>query len=179
MAAINCRHCNGVMSSESRRSQCPHCGALFPFACAVGGRNLRPPFPVFDDERHLTFTIAEGESKNTPLTEEAAKFVKKDPLPLSDEHHLRECPDCKIWFLASENPSNFRCPSCAEEWRKRRSSARYEEVEEEVEESEQLEHAQTAVMMRSKAGFDTNILVILAGAVALIGLLTWFLMKPA
>jgi len=144
--------------------------------CAVGGRNLRPPFPVFDDERHLTFTIAEVESKNIRLTEEAAKFVQKDPLPLSDEHHLRECPDCKTWFLASENPSNFRCPSCAELWRKNRGNSRYEE-EEEVEESEQLEHAQTAVMMRSKSGFDTNVLVILAGAVALIGLLTWFVIK--
>jgi Zn finger protein HypA/HybF involved in hydrogenase expression len=179
MAAINCRHCNGVMSSESRRSQCPHCGALFPFVCAVGGRNLRPPFPVFDDERHLTFTSAEIKSKKIELSERAEGFIEKEPLPLSDEHHLRECPDCHVWFLASENPSNFRCPTCAAKWQQNRFTNRYEEEEEELEDAEQLEHSQSVVMTQTKAGFDANVLVILAGAVAFIGLLTWFLMKPA
>lgn len=179
MAALNCRHCNGVMSSETRKSQCPHCGALFPFVCAVSGRNLRPPFPVFDDERHLTFTKAEIESKKIILSERAAQYVEKTNLPLSDEHHLRECPDCKHWFLASEHPENFRCPHCAEAWMKNRFTGKYNECEEEYEEEEVEHHEHAhAVVMTGSRGFDANIMVMCAGAVALIGLLSWLIIKP-
>lgn len=100
-AQIHCRHCGGEIASNSRRVQCEHCGALFPFACLVCSRNLRTPFPVFDDERYLTFDQTD---------EQGARVEAK---PLCAEHFLRHCPDCSRWFHAHENPGFFRCPQCA------------------------------------------------------------------
>ena len=94
MATLKCNSCGGNISSSARRVQCPHCGELFPFACSQCDRKLRPPFSVFEDERYL--------SLDTP------------PLPLCDEHYLRQCPDCEKWFGADENPGYFRCVSCAQ-----------------------------------------------------------------
>ena len=92
MATLKCNSCGGDIASNARRVQCPHCGDLFPFACAQCERKLRPPFSVFDDERHLTFD--------------------DPPLPLCDEHYLRKCPDCDAWFHADANPGYFRCADC-------------------------------------------------------------------
>ena len=94
MATLKCNSCGGNIASAARRVQCPHCGELFPFACARCQRKLRPPFNVFDDERYLTL--------DTP------------PLPLCDDHYLRQCPDCERWYGADENPGYFRCALCAE-----------------------------------------------------------------
>ena len=94
MATLKCNSCGGNIASNARRVQCPHCGELFPFACARCQRKLRPPFSEFDDERYLTH--------DTP------------PQPLCDDHYLRQCPDCNTWFGADENPGFFRCARCAE-----------------------------------------------------------------
>lgn len=94
MATLKCNTCGGNISSSERRVQCQHCGELFPFACSRCNRKLRPPFSVFEDERYL--------SLETP------------PLPLCDDHYLRQCPDCEKWFGADQNPGYFRCVSCAE-----------------------------------------------------------------
>ena len=102
MATLKCNSCRGNIASNARRVQCPHCGELFPFACAQCQRKLRPPFSVFDDERYLTL--------ETP------------PLPLCDEHYLRLCPDCDKWFGADENPGYFRCASCAEIHREKQAA---------------------------------------------------------
>jgi len=102
-AQLHCRHCGGEIASDSRRVQCVHCSALFPFACLVCSRNLRTPFSVFEDERYLTFPSTD--------TENGAVI---EPKPLCSEHFLRHCPDCGRWFHAHENPGFFRCGKCAE-----------------------------------------------------------------
>ena len=94
MATLKCNSCGGNIASHARRVQCPHCGELFPCACARCGRKLRPPFSEFDDERYLTHDAP--------------------PQPLCDEHYLRQCPDCEKWFGADENPGYFRCAPCAQ-----------------------------------------------------------------
>ncbi len=94
MATLKCNSCGGDIASNARRVQCPHCGELFPFACARCQRKLRPPFSVFEDERYLTHDAP--------------------PLPLCDDHYLRQCPDCDVWFGADENPGYFRCVPCAQ-----------------------------------------------------------------
>ena len=92
MAMLSCRHCGASINSDARLTQCRKCGALFPFVCKVCNKQLRPPFPVFEDERYLTL----------------------DDEPLCGEHFLRKCPDCGEWFRADENPGFFRCHKCAE-----------------------------------------------------------------
>ena len=93
MALLQCRDCGAEIDSDSRQTRCKQCGALFPFACVACGRSLRPPFPVYADERYLT-----------PANE-----------PLCSDHFQRQCPDCSKWFSADENPGFFRCLSCTEE----------------------------------------------------------------
>jgi hypothetical protein len=93
MALLHCRDCGAEIDSDSRQTRCKQCGALFPFACVACGRSLRPPFPVYADERYLTH---ENE-------------------PLCSDHFLRQCPDCNKWFRADENPGFFRCLACTEE----------------------------------------------------------------
>lgn len=93
MASIKCRECGRETDSNSRQTRCPGCGALFPFACAVCERPLRPPFPVYDDERYLT-----GEDE-----------------PLCQQHFQRQCPRCDNWFQADQNPGFFLCPACSAE----------------------------------------------------------------
>lgn len=90
MAMLKCRHCETEIDSNVRKTRCPNCGELFPFACAVCAAPLRPPFPVFDDERYLN---DKGE-------------------PLCPEHFQRQCPKCESWFGAHENPGYFLCKSC-------------------------------------------------------------------
>jgi DNA-directed RNA polymerase subunit RPC12/RpoP len=90
MALLHCRDCGAEFSSDTRQTQCKHCGALFPCACAVCGKALRPPFPVFSDERYLT--VADE--------------------PLCPEHFQRQCPECNQWFQADQNPGYFLCRAC-------------------------------------------------------------------
>ena len=149
MATLKCNSCGGEIASNARRVQCPHCAALFPFACAECGRNLRPPFAESADERYLT--------EETP------------PRPLCDEHYLRKCPDCEQWFGADENPGYFRCPTCAE----RRLSE--PQVEEEYEDEVAVAAPQTAQAVATpaavKAGggcFGIIMLALVCGGGALV-----------
>jgi hypothetical protein len=73
MALLKCRHCETEIDSNARKTRCPGCGQLFPFACAVCEAPLRPPFPVFDDER----------------------YINDDNEPLCPEHFQRQCPNAK------------------------------------------------------------------------------------
>jgi hypothetical protein len=92
MALLKCRNCAAEISSDARVTRCKGCGTLFPFACDVCGRSLRPPFPVYSDERYL-----DGTDK-----------------PLCPDHFQRQCPSCKTWFQADENPGYFMCKMCLE-----------------------------------------------------------------
>lgn len=92
MALLKCRHCDTEIDSNARKTRCPGCGQLFPFACDVCDAPLRPPFHVFDDERYLN----------------------SEDVPLCQEHFQRQCPQCSSWFAANENPGYFLCKSCME-----------------------------------------------------------------
>ena len=92
MALLKCRNCAAEISSDARVTRCKGCGTLFPFACDVCGRSLRPPFPVYSDERYLDGTDH----------------------PLCTDHFQRQCPSCKTWFQADENPGYFMCKMCLE-----------------------------------------------------------------
>jgi Zn finger protein HypA/HybF involved in hydrogenase expression len=91
MALLQCRECGQEIDSDTRQTRCQSCGALFPFTCAVCERPLRPPFPVYSDERYLT-----GENE-----------------PLCQQHFQRQCPRCAQWFQADLNPGFFLCPECS------------------------------------------------------------------
>lgn len=97
MALLHCRDCGADLKSDTRQTRCKQCGTLFPCACQVCDRPLRPPFPVYEDERYLT-------SADEPLCE---------------EHYQRLCPSCHKWFQADENPGYFLCLNCS----KQRSAA--------------------------------------------------------
>lgn len=92
MTSLKCRNCAAEISSDTRVTRCKGCGTLFPFACAVCERSLRPPFPVYSDERYLNA----GEE------------------PLCHDHFQRQCPSCKTWFQANENSGYFMCKMCLE-----------------------------------------------------------------
>lgn len=91
MVLLHCRECGAEIKSDTRQTKCPQCGALFPFACAVCGKLLKPPIPDFPVERYFT-----AEHK-----------------PLCEDHYQRQCPECQEWFQASDNPGYFLCPKCA------------------------------------------------------------------
>lgn len=92
MALLKCRNCDEEISSDARVTRCKGCGTLFPLTCVVCDRNLRPPFPVYSDERYL-----DGADH-----------------PLCPDHFERQCPSCKNWFQADENPGYFMCKTCLE-----------------------------------------------------------------
>ena len=93
MALLKCRNCGAEISSDARVTRCKGCGTLFPFDCTVCGRSLRPPFPVYSDERYLSGTDE----------------------PLCPDHFQRQCPSCNTWFQADENPGYFMCKPCLED----------------------------------------------------------------
>lgn len=92
MALLKCRNCAAEINSDARVTRCKGCGTLFPFECDVCGRSLRPPFPVYSDERYLDGTDR----------------------PLCSDHFQRQCPSCKTWFQADENAGYFMCKMCLE-----------------------------------------------------------------
>ncbi len=161
MAILQCRHCGSDIDSDARRTQCRECRALFPFECAVCAQQLRPPFPVFDDERHLTL----GETSQ----------------PLCEAHFLRLCPDCEKWFGNDENPGFFRCLDCAAklqnaptqpEWSDAPAETYLEsETYPEIEGARSLPRA-----LGRRAGFDANMLAMSAAGCAFLALLGWFLL---
>lgn len=91
MAFVNCRECGHEIKADSKQTRCDKCGSFFPFTCAVCEKFLRPPFDVYEDER----------------------FVTADNQPLCHDHYQRQCPECKKWFQADENPGYFLCLSCS------------------------------------------------------------------
>lgn len=92
MVTLNCRQCGTEISSSTKQTKCAKCGTLFPFACAVCGKLLKPPIPDFPVERYFT----------------------DDKKPLCQEHYQRQCPECQRWFQADENPGYFLCRACTE-----------------------------------------------------------------
>ena len=161
MATLQCRHCGSDIDSDARRAQCRECRALFSFECAICGRNLRPPFPVFSDERHLTA----GET----------------PLPLCDDHFLRQCPDCETWFQNDENPGYFRCLACAEKAQNAPTHPEWSDAPAEAfSETETYPEMETSrgapLVASSRAGTDPNTLILGAAGCAFLALMGWFLM---
>lgn len=156
MATLHCQHCEASIESDARHTQCRHCGALFPFQCAVCARKLRGPFPIFDDERYLT------------LDEENLQ-------PLCGEHFLRKCPDCSRWFGADENAGFFRCAHCSEKADQIRPAPEWDEggrfEPEPIEERER--HAAPLVM---GARFDFNTLILTGAGCAFVALVSWCLL---
>ena len=149
MAMLSCRHCSAPINSDTRSTQCKKCGALFPFVCKVCSQQLRPPFPVFDDERYLT------------LQDE----------PLCPKHFLRKCPDCGNWFQADENPGFFRCKRCAEAPRRVTTPTpvpRHDEPEE-------MDVPVVRTRVKSKPGMSPNVLVLGGAGGAFLMLLAWYL----
>ena len=162
MATLKCNSCGGEITSNARRVQCPHCAALFPFACAECGRNLRPPFSEYADERYLT--------------------LDESPRPLCEEHYLRRCPDCDAWFGAHKNPGYFRCPDCAQihEHQLAQAPAEPPPLEAEAMPSAPLESS-VATKARAPGGAKVaaggpNALVLAFAACALLALLGWMLL---
>ncbi len=160
MAILQCRNCGGEVDSDTRRSQCRGCGALFPFQCAECGKKLRAPFPIFEDERFLT--------------------LESTPEPLCDEHFLRKCPDCENWFQADENPGYFRCASCAQKAQKSVPlNAPMPEWSDEapvaVEIASERNPARTAPPMGR--GFDVNTIILGSAGCAFLALMGWFLLN--
>lgn len=164
---LHCRHCGGEIESNSRRVQCAHCGALFPFACLVCARNLRSPFPVFDDERYLTFEATDPQS--------GAVVEAK---PLCQDHFLRHCPDCGRWFHAHENSGFFRCARCSAE--KEQQEALEEEalleVEPEIIDDTELFTSEELASYEARQ-LDLNMIALALGGGALIGLICWYLLN--
>ena len=158
MAILHCRHCGSDIDSDARRTQCRECRALFPFECATCARNLRSPFPVFDDERHLTMDEA--------------------PQPLCDDHFLRKCPDCQNWFPNDENPGYFRCLSCAEKAQSAPMRPEWSDAPLETETyaegyAESDSHSMPLVV-RAHGGIDSNTLVLGVAGCAFLALMGWF-----
>lgn len=179
MTILHCRHCGGAIGSESKRVQCVHCGALFPFSCRVCNRNLRTPFPVYEDERYLT--VEEINPENG---------ARIEPHPLCQDHFVRKCPDCGVWFHAHESEGFFRCANCAEEQRQKRlaKTAAPEELEPQPEfEAEISERAGLEATMTAaphlfggpelRPGLDLNAVVLAGAGGALLALIAWFVVN--
>lgn len=164
---LHCRYCGGEIESNSRRVQCKYCGALFPFNCLLCARNLRTPFPVFDDERYLTFESTDAQTG--ALTE--AK-------PLCQEHFLRHCPDCERWFHAHENPGFFRCPQCAAEKEKRDALEEGYMLSSETPEGQDSESLYPEELISAgPRQTDLNMFALAVGGGAFIGLICWVLLN--
>ena len=158
--------------------QCVHCGALFPFSCRVCNRNLRTPFPVFEDERYLTVE---------EVNEETGARI--EPHPLCQDHFVRKCPDCGVWFHAHENEGFFRCGNCAEEQRQKRlSRAPVAPEEAEYQDSEISENVGLVAAMTAPTsavsggpdlqnGLDLNAVVLAGAGGAFVALIAWFLVN--
>lgn len=165
MATLHCLHCGSDIDSDARRAQCRECRSLFPFQCAVCERNLRSPFPVFEDERHLT--------------------MSEPPQPLCEDHFLRLCPDCNTWFGNDENPGYFRCLNCAEkaenapthlDWSDAANeSESYGESESHSDHAEAEQGHGVPMVIGARTGLDSNAFVLSAAGCAFLALMGWLL----
>ncbi len=93
MVKLKCRNCGADVASDEKARKCRSCNTLFPFACAVCERKMRPPLPDFPVER----------------------YFNDDNEPLCEDHYQRQCPECSKWFQADENPGFYLCAECAHE----------------------------------------------------------------
>lgn len=149
MAMLSCRHCDAPINSDARLTQCKKCGSLFPFECHVCQRQLRPPFPVFDDERYLTL----------------------DNEPLCGDHFLRKCPDCSEWFRADENPGFFRCRKCADA-----AAAKPRRPVPIVEEVEEMDEMPVPAPVAVGMGMGSNTVVLAGAGFAFLALIGYIIM---
>ncbi len=92
MVMLKCRNCGADVASDEKARKCRSCNTLFPFACAICERKMRPPLPDFPIERYFN---------------DAAE-------PLCEDHYQRQCPECSRWFQADENPGFYLCHDCTE-----------------------------------------------------------------
>jgi hypothetical protein len=116
-------------------------------------RQLRPPFPVFEDERYLTL----------------------DDEPLCGDHYLRKCPDCGDWFRADENPGFFRCRKCADAAAKKpRVVIPMPEESDDYQETP----AQLPVPVAVSPGMNPNIIVLAGAGCAFLALIGYMLFGP-
>lgn len=92
MVMLKCRNCGADVASDEKARKCRSCNALFPFACAVCERKMRPPLPDFPVERYFNDSCE----------------------PLCENHYQRQCPECQKWFQADENPGFYLCQSCTQ-----------------------------------------------------------------
>lgn len=155
MAVLSCLQCGEEIDSDTRRTQCRGCGALFPFQCAVCEKKLRSPFPVFDDERFLS--------------------LDSSPQPLCEDHFLRKCPDCDAWFQADQNPGYFRCSNCAQ---KLQNAVILPEWSDDPPARRELLPEQEIVRAAPAVGNgrDSNTMILGAAGCALLVLMGWLLM---
>lgn len=89
---LKCRNCGADVASDEKARKCRSCQTLFPFACAICERKMRPPLPDFPIERYFNDVCQ----------------------PLCEDHYQRQCPECSKWFQADENPGFYLCPSCTQ-----------------------------------------------------------------
>ena len=91
MMMLKCRNCGADVASDEKARKCRSCQTLFPFACAICERKMRPPLPDFPIERYFNESCE----------------------PLCEDHYQRQCPECSKWFQADENPGFYLCGDCA------------------------------------------------------------------
>ncbi len=93
MALLNCRECGQEIDSNTRQTRCRGCGALFPFACVVCERSLRPPFPVYSDERYLS-------DEDAPLCQQHFQRQKSGKVLLTQSGSQIEMPGARNPVMA-------------------------------------------------------------------------------
>jgi Zn finger protein HypA/HybF involved in hydrogenase expression len=150
MPFVHCRECGHEINADTKQTRCEKCGTFFPFTCAVCDKFLRPPFAVYDDERYVN-----GEGK-----------------PLCQDHYQRQCPECKKWFQADENPGYFLCLSCAKARQERATVASASSRPLSVSDATAAEGEATS--KAPAAPFDYVVFAVIGGA-AVIGILYWLL----
>lgn len=92
MVMLKCRNCGADVASDEKARKCRSCNTLFPFACAICERKMRPPLPDFPIERYFNDSSE----------------------PLCEDHYQRQCPECSKWFQADENPGFYLCGECTQ-----------------------------------------------------------------
>ncbi len=140
MAFVHCRECGHEIKANSKQTRCDKCGSFFPFTCAVCDKFLRPPFDVYEDERYVT----------------------ADNQPLCQDHYQRQCPECRKWFQADENPGYFLCLACSKEREERTISSNVTAAR-----RTGLPAGQEGVTRAPTPSFDTVVLAVIGGSACL------------
>lgn len=140
MAFVHCRECGHEIKADTKQTRCEKCGSFFPFTCAVCDKYLRPPFDVYEDERYVT----------------------DDGQPLCQDHYQRQCPECKKWFQADENPGYFLCLACSKAREERTVTSNVAAAT-----RTGLSAAPEDVRRAPAPAFDTLVLAIIGGSLVL------------